>query len=104
LVSSGISATFSHKNILVRTGRINVTNGLVISIFLGILFTFFQILEYSLATFSINDGIYGSIFYVSTGFHGLHVIIGTIALIVCLIRHQMYHFHMEHHIGLELSF
>ena len=78
---------------LVRHGRYDVMIGLGISIFFGILFTGFQLWEYSLATFSINDGIYGSIFYVSTGFHGLHVIIGTTALIVCLIRHICYHFH-----------
>lgn len=103
LVSSGISATFSHKCILVRTGRKDVTLGLIISIFLGLTFTAFQLWEYSMATFSINDGIYGSIFYLSTGFHGLHVIIGTTALIVCLIRHLKYHFQMEHHVGFELS-
>jgi heme/copper-type cytochrome/quinol oxidase subunit 3 len=88
---------------LTRTGRIQVSEGLNISIFLGVLFTFFQILEYSMAPFSINDGIYGSIFYVSTGFHGLHVIIGTTALIVCAIRHFYHHFQMEHHLGFEFS-
>jgi cytochrome c oxidase subunit 3 len=103
LISSGISANFSHKSMLVRHGRYDVMIGLGISIFFGILFTGFQLWEYSLATFSINDGIYGSIFYVSTGFHGLHVIIGTTALIVCLIRHICYHFTMEHHLGFEFS-
>jgi len=103
LVSSGISANFSHKSMLRRSGRYDVMIGLSVSIILGILFTGFQLWEYSSATFSINDGIYGSIFYVSTGFHGLHVIIGTVALIVCLIRHIRYHFTMEHHLGFEFS-
>ena len=103
LVSSGISASFSHKAMLVRSGRGDVSFGLFVSIFLGLLFTYFQLWEYSVATFSINDGIYGSIFYVSTGFHGLHVIIGTTALVVCFIRHIKYNFHMEHHVGFELS-
>lgn len=103
LVSSGISANFAHKSILRRNGRKDVMIGLGYSIVLGIAFTCFQLWEYSIATFSINDGIYGSIFYVATGFHGLHVIIGTVALIVCLIRHIRYHFQMEHHLGLEFS-
>jgi len=103
LISSGISATLSHKAILLRNGRMDVMTGLIVSVLLGIFFTCLQLWEYSLATFSINDGIYGSIFYLATGFHGLHVIIGTVALIICLIRHIMFHFHIEHHIGLELS-
>jgi cytochrome c oxidase subunit 3 len=103
LVSSGISANFSHKSMLWKYGRNDVTVGLSISILLGVAFTCFQLWEYSIASFSINDGIYGSIFYVATGFHGLHVIIGTIALIVCLIRHLNYHFQLEHHLGFEFS-
>lgn len=104
LISSGISASFSHKAMLIRTGRNDVILGLSYSIILGLIFTCLQYWEYSAeASFSINDGIYGSIFYVSTGFHGLHVLIGTTALIVCLIRHFNYNFQMEHHIGFELS-
>jgi cytochrome c oxidase subunit 3 len=103
LVSSGISATFAHRSMLVRTGRIDVFIGLTVSVILGLFFTMFQLWEYSEAQFSINDGIYGSIFYFATGFHGFHVIIGTIALIVCIIRHYFYHFQMEHHLGLEFS-
>jgi heme/copper-type cytochrome/quinol oxidase subunit 3 len=87
-----------------KDGRRGVTVGLVFTIFLGVCFTAIQFYEYNHALFSINDGIYGSIFYVSTGFHGLHVIIGTIAIVVCLIRHINYHFLRDHHIGLELSF
>jgi heme/copper-type cytochrome/quinol oxidase subunit 3 len=87
-----------------RDGRNGVTYGLVYAILLGVAFTACQLYEYSVAEFSINDGIFGSIFYVSTGFHGLHVIIGTVALFVCLIRHLLYHFLIDHHIGLELSF
>jgi len=104
LVSSGVSAFFVHKSIMCKDGRQAVTRGLMFTAFLGILFTLCQIYEYCTAPFSINDGIYGSIFYVSTGFHGLHVIIGTIAIIVCLIRHLRHHFQRDHHVGLELSF
>jgi len=103
LISSGISASLSHKSMLRKDGRDNVKTGLIISITLGEIFTLFQLWEYSTASFSINDGIYGSIFYVATGFHGLHVLIGTTALVVSLIRHELYHFQLEHHIGFELS-
>jgi cytochrome c oxidase subunit 3 len=103
LLSSGVSATFAHTAMLTRTGRKDVFIGLGVSVGLGVLFTLCQLWEYANATFSINDGIYGSIFYVSTGFHGLHVIIGTTAVIVCVIRHYLYHFQMEHHLGFEFS-
>jgi heme/copper-type cytochrome/quinol oxidase subunit 3 len=49
----------------------------------------------------MNSGIYGSIFFLATGFHGFHVIMGTVILIVCLIRHFNYHFTVEHHFGFE---
>jgi heme/copper-type cytochrome/quinol oxidase subunit 3 len=103
LISSGVTAVFAHKSMTYRFGRYNVFRGLGLSIAYGIAFTCFQMWEYKTAGFSINDSIYGSIFYVSTGFHGLHVIIGTVALIVCFIRHYYYHFTMEHHIGFECS-
>jgi heme/copper-type cytochrome/quinol oxidase subunit 3 len=103
LVSSGIFAVFVHKCIMNKDARNEVTIGLAITIMLGCLFTLCQLYEYCTASFSIHDGIFGSIFYVTTGFHGLHVIIGTIALIVCLIRHLRHHFQRDHHIGLELT-
>jgi heme/copper-type cytochrome/quinol oxidase subunit 3 len=83
--------------------RNGVSIGLFYSILLGVLFTFLQIFEYTVAPFNINDSIYGSIFYVSTGFHGLHVILGTVFLFVTLIRHLKYHFLVEHHFGFEAS-
>jgi len=103
LVSSGVSATYSHKSMTRVEGRKDVLNSLAYSIVLGVLFTICQIAEYMNAEFSINDGIYGSIFYLATGFHGLHVLIGTTALIVCLVRHWRYHFCVEHHLGFEFS-
>jgi len=103
LLSSGLAGTYAHKLIRHRDTRDEVIFGLSLSIFYGVLFTLLQFWEYTNTSFSINDGIYGSIFFVSTGFHGLHVIVGTIALIVCLYRHYNYHFQIDHHTGLELS-
>ncbi len=74
-----------------------------IAIFLGFLFTSFQLYEYIIAPFSMSDGIYGSIFYMATGFHGLHVIIGTIFLSVVLIRHKYNHFFGRHFFAVEAS-
>ena len=68
---------------------------------MGLTFTFFQLFEYINAPFSISDGIYGSTFYMATGFHGFHVIIGTIFLMVCLYRLYKQHFTCTHHIGFE---
>jgi cytochrome c oxidase subunit 3 len=55
------------------------------------------------APFSINDTSFGSLFFVLTGFHGIHVLIGTIFLIICLIRHLDYHFTSYHHVGFEAA-
>jgi cytochrome c oxidase subunit 3 len=57
------------------------------TVILGFYFTALQALEYHEASFSISDAVYGSTFFVATGFHGLHVIIGTVFLAVCLVRH-----------------
>ena len=103
LISSGISATYSHKAMTKVDGRWEVIESLSYSILLGIFFTVCQLGEYLNAEFTIVDGIYGSIFYLATGFHGLHVLIGTTALLVCLIRHFRYHFCIEHHLGFEFS-
>jgi len=77
--------------------------GLIFTVLLGLFFTYLQALEYIEAPFTIADSIYGSTFFVATGFHGLHVIIGTIFLIVSLARTTNYHFSKHHHNGFEAA-
>jgi heme/copper-type cytochrome/quinol oxidase subunit 3 len=83
-----------------RLGKYDfVTISLIATIGHGIVFSFIQLYEYNVTSFSISDSVFGAIFYLTTGFHGLHVIIGTILLIVCLLRHLAMHFSKEHHVG-----
>lgn len=70
---------------------------------LGVYFTFLQAGEYYETSFTIADGVYGSTFFVATGFHGLHVIIGSIFLLVCLARCLNYQFSTGHHFGFEAA-
>jgi heme/copper-type cytochrome/quinol oxidase subunit 3 len=83
--------------------RLEVIKALSVTILLGILFTYIQLYEYKHSLFNISDGIYGSLFFLLTGFHGFHVLVGTIFLCVCLIRHVAYHFSRDHHVGLEIA-
>jgi cytochrome c oxidase subunit 3 len=100
LLSSGATVTWAHHAIRVRYKR-QVILALLLTILLAVLFTIFQVFEYMHAPFCISDGIYGSCFYMTTGFHGFHVFIGTIALAVSLIRCVLNHFTNTHHFGLE---
>lgn len=102
LVSSGFTITWSHHSILnnIFSERIK---SLKITILLGSLFTSLQIYEYFEAKFTIADSIYGSTFFVSTGFHGIHVIIGTSFLLVCISRLNSLHFSKCHHFGFEAA-
>jgi cytochrome c oxidase subunit 3 len=84
---------------VVTSSREQTTQGIFFTVLYGAVFTLFQKFEYDNANFSINDSVYGSIFYMTTGFHGLHVLIGTLFLLVCLIRHLDYHFFKNHHVG-----
>jgi len=77
--------------------------GLLLTCFLALIFTGLQVLEYQESSFDISDGVYGSTFFLATGFHGAHVLIGTIFLSVCLIRQIKYHFTKEHHLGFEAA-
>jgi len=70
---------------------------------LGVYFTILQGLEYYEASFTFADRVYGSTFFIATGFHGLHVIVGTIFLIVTLVRHIKYEFRASHHFGFEAA-
>lgn len=71
---------------MIEGDRINGIQGLVATVVLGVYFTFLQGGEYYEAPFTIADGVYGSAFFVATGFHGLHVLIGRSFLLVCLVR------------------
>jgi cytochrome c oxidase subunit 3 len=62
-----------------------------------------QAYEYSEASFTISDAVYGSTFFIATGFHGIHVLIGTTFLTICLIRHIKNHFSANHHFGFEAA-
>src|SRR5215469_1354746 len=83
LLSSGITVTYSHHS-LIQGNRSGALYGLIFTVILAIIFTACQYVEYTVSQFTISDGIYGSCFYFGTGFHGLHVIIGTIFLLVGL--------------------
>lgn len=103
LVSSGVTLTWAHCGIR-ADDRKELVDGLFFTILLGVVFTCFQVFEYSTATFYMDDGIYGSIFYMSTGFHGFHVILGTLFLLVCLVRaHFFGHFDWRDHFGVEAA-
>lgn len=96
LLLSGATVTWAH-NALLNNNRKETLVGLAATIGLGLLFTASQIFEYLTTTFHINDSVYGSVFFMATGFHGFHVLIGTIILTVCWFRHLNYHFTLEHH-------
>lgn len=102
LLTSGITVTWAHHAILIGV-RYQAIYALILTIILAVLFTMLQIFEYQEASFDISDGIYGSTFYLATGFHGFHVIVGTIFLFVCLLRLINYHFTTAHHFGFEAA-
>jgi cytochrome c oxidase subunit 3 len=70
---------------------------------LGVIFLGFQVYEYAHATFKMTEGIYPSTFYLATGFHGFHVLIGTVFLGICALRVRAGHFTPEHHVGFEAA-
>nr|UYK52071.1 cytochrome c oxidase subunit III [Palaeocimbex sp. CSCS-Hym-MC0161] len=102
LISSGFSITWAHHSIM-NNNKNEAMKGLLMTVILGILFTLLQKFEYSEAPFSIADSIYGSTFFLTTGFHGLHVLIGTIFLFINLIRLKLNHFSLFHHFGFEAA-
>nr|YP_010264224.1 cytochrome c oxidase subunit III [Ophrygonius sp.]UFK32141.1 cytochrome c oxidase subunit III [Ophrygonius sp.]UIN24736.1 cytochrome c oxidase subunit III [Ophrygonius sp.] len=102
LLSSGISVTWAHHS-LMENNYNQTLNSLFITIMLGIYFTMLQVYEYFEAPFSISDSVYGTTFFMATGFHGLHVMIGTTFLLICLIRQYFTHFSSIHHFGFEAA-
>lgn len=102
LITSGVTVTWAH-HALIENNFSQTSQGLFITIILGIYFSILQAYEYLEAPFTISDRIYGSTFFIATGFHGLHVIIGTLFLLICLIRHINNHFSINHHFGFEAA-
>jgi cytochrome c oxidase subunit 3 len=102
LLSSGATVTWAHHAII-ESKLDEAIQSLLLTVLLGIYFSGLQALEYIEATFSIADSVYGSTFFVATGFHGLHVLIGTTFLGVCLYRLFKCHFSNKHHFGFEAA-
>lgn len=102
LLTSGATITFAHHAIVAGKKQ-DAIFGLYLTIFLAVIFTGFQLYEYANADFTISDGVFGSTFYLATGFRGFHVFIGTIFLMVSLIRLRMNRFSTYHHLGFEAS-
>jgi cytochrome c oxidase subunit 3 len=102
LLTSGTTVTWAH-HALRNNDRTGLLAGLAVTVALGMAFTAVQAYEYVHAPFTFTGGIYGTTFFMATGFHGAHVIIGTIFLIVCLFRSYKGHFKPDHHFGLEAA-
>jgi heme/copper-type cytochrome/quinol oxidase subunit 3 len=99
LLSSGVTVTLAHRAIV--SGLRNITtNALLVTISYGFIFSCIQAYEYNNAPFAINDGVYGSLFFLLTGFHGIHVCIGILFLFICFLRNAFTsQFTRRHHVG-----
>nr|BBB16198.1 cytochrome oxidase subunit 3 [Pagurus lanuginosus] len=102
LLSSGATVTWAHHAIMEGNHKQSLQS-LLITVILGLYFTALQAFEYVEAPFTIADSVFGATFFVATGFHGLHVIVGTSFLMVCLFRLYKCHFSSEHHFGFEAA-
>nr|YP_010698155.1 cytochrome c oxidase subunit III [Brueelia nebulosa]WCF77116.1 cytochrome c oxidase subunit 3 [Brueelia nebulosa] len=102
LLSSGVSITWSHHSIISSKYSQSIIS-LVLTVILGVVFMFFQYQEYMESSFSMADSVYGSIFFISTGFHGMHVMVGIGMILVSLKRIVSLHFSKSHHLGFEVA-
>nr|YP_010564837.1 cytochrome c oxidase subunit 3 [Anoplodactylus australis]UZA61240.1 cytochrome c oxidase subunit 3 [Anoplodactylus australis] len=102
LISSGVTITWAHHSLL-NNSKFKSIISLLVTVMLGVYFSFLQGWEYFSAPFSISDSIYGATFFVTTGFHGFHVLIGSTFLFICLIRLYKNHFSFSHHMGYEAA-
>ena len=101
-MASGVTVTWAH-HALIENDRDNSLYGLLFTVILGMYFTYLQAGEYIETSFSIADRVYGTTFFVATGFHGLHVLIGSTFLLICLVRIYLFHFRVGHHFGFEAA-
>ena len=102
LLLSGTTVTWAHHALL-HGDRKGLINGLILTVLLGVIFSTVQAYEYAHAPFAFKDSIYGATFFMATGFHGFHVLIGTIFLAVCLFRALAGHFTPTQHFGFEAA-
>nr|YP_010363621.1 cytochrome c oxidase subunit III [Tenebroides mauritanicus]UNZ12735.1 cytochrome c oxidase subunit 3 [Tenebroides mauritanicus] len=102
LLTSGLTVTWAHHSLMENNYK-QATQGLLLTVILGVYFSMLQGYEYLEAPFTISDAVYGSSFFMATGFHGLHVLIGTTFLLICLIRHINNHYSVNHHFGFEAA-
>jgi cytochrome c oxidase subunit 3 len=102
LLTSGTTVTWAHHAI--QTGdQKGAVRGLTLTVVLGLLFTSLQVYEYMHAAFPFSGNVYGATFFMATGFHGFHVVVGTLFLLVCLFRARAGHFTPERHFGFEAA-
>ena len=105
LLLSGLTITYTHHYLI--SGELEykdfIIEGFFLTLCLAVFFTEFQVLEYLEAPFSIWDGVYGASFFLATGFHGFHVIIGTTFILICFLRYLKGHFTATHHFGFEAA-
>jgi len=102
LLRSGVRVTWRHKRTLAGSKE-GVTQGLRLTLRCSRVFLRIQGFEYMVAPFTISDGIYGSTFFMRTGFHGFHVLVGSIRLLAAYLRHQAGHFTVRNHKGFEAA-
>lgn len=102
LVRSGVTVTWAHHR-LIENNYNETYAGLIVTCLLGFIFTLLQGIEYLETRFTIADRVYGSVFFIATGFHGVHVIVGTLFLIVTTLRLTKGHLSANHHFGFEAS-
>ena len=102
LLTSGTTVTWAHHALL-HGDRDGLKKGLWLTVLLGALFSVVQVYEYMHASFGFKGSIYGATFFMATGFHGFHVLVGTIFLLVCLMRANAGHFTQKQHLGFEFA-
>lgn len=102
LLASGVRVTWAHQTLL-GENFLATRVSLIVTWGLGIYFLFLQWIEYRISIFRISDSVYGRTFFIATGFHGFHVIVGTLFLIIIWQRVGFVHFRSSHHLGFEFA-
>jgi heme/copper-type cytochrome/quinol oxidase subunit 3 len=102
LLTSGAFVTCAH-NAIIYGSSLGFKSSMYLTLFFAINFIFLQALEYYSISFSLSDTVYASVFFMLTGFHGFHVLIGTLFLMVSNFRIKLQHYSREHHFGFEAA-